>query len=159
MSIRPTSGKLTASVLATSVLLMGGLATMLCGQSPEHRLEKNAAEHNGHAWKASDLIGQSVYSTGDQEKGKIKDLMISPDGHIEYAAVSFGGFLGIGDKLFAVPMDAIHLEWKDNKVNRARVDVTEESIKQRQGFDENHWPRQADHGFMANEPGRLNGQK
>ncbi len=36
--------------------------------------------------------------------------MIGPDGRVEYAAVSFGGFLGIGNKLFAVPLDAIHLE-------------------------------------------------
>jgi hypothetical protein len=72
---------------------------------------------------------------------------------VDYAAVSFGGFLGIGDKLFAVPLDAIHLEWKDNKVDKAHVDVTEETIKQRQGFDDSHWPEQADRGFIAG--GRL----
>jgi PRC-barrel domain len=100
------------------------------------------------------LIGLGVRASGDEEKGKIKDLMIGPDGRVEYAAVSFGGFMGIGDKLFAVPMDAIHLEWKDNKISHASVDVTEASIKERKGFDESHWPEQGDRGFMTNQSGR-----
>ncbi len=96
------------------------------------------------------MIGASVHTPNNEEKGKIKDLMISGDGRVEYAAVSFGGFLGMGNKLFAVPLDAIHIEWKDNKVNYATVDVSEESIKQRQGFDEKNWPQQADRGFLTN---------
>jgi len=107
---------------------------------------------SAHGWKASDVIGQSVYTMKDEEKGKIKDLMIGPDGKIAYAAVSFGGFLGIGDKLFAVPMDAIHITWKDGKLEKAKVDVTEETIKQRQGFDNDHWPQQADRSFGVGQP-------
>ena len=127
---------------------------MLNSQAADQRLDQ-MNRVGEHGFKASELIGLAVKTTGDEEKGKIKDLMISPTGKVEYAAVSFGGFLGIGDKLFAVPLDAIHLEFKDNKLNQAHVDVTEESIKQRQGFDDNHWPQQADHGFVANEPGRV----
>jgi hypothetical protein len=131
-------------MIAVGLALAAGLTAVTYAQTPE----KMVTAHGGHAWKASDLIGQSVYTTGDQEKGKIKDLMIAPDGKVLYAAVAFGGFAGLGEKLFAIPLDAIHLEWKDNKVNRARVDVTEESIKQRQGFDDKHWPEAADRGFL-----------
>jgi len=95
------------------------------------------------------LIGLNVYTTGDEEKGEIKDLLIGSDGRIKYAAVSFGGFLGIGDKLFAVPMDAIQLERKDGETDFARINVTEESIKERQGFDQDHWPAEADRGFVS----------
>ena len=109
----------------------------------------------GHAVKASELIGLGVRASGDDEKGKIKDLMIGPDGRVEYAAVSFGGFMGLGDKLFAVPMDAIHLEWKDNKISHAQVDVTEETLKQRKGFDSNHWPEHGEREFMTNGAGRV----
>jgi hypothetical protein len=143
-----TSAFVSASVIAA--LFSIGLVTVSLAQAP---VEKRVAPAtSAHAWKASDLIGQSVYTTGDEEKGKIKDLMIGPDGKIAYAAVSFGGFLGIGDKLFAVPMDAIRITWKDNKVEKARVDVTEQTIKQRQGFDNDHWPQQADRGFVASQP-------
>jgi sporulation protein YlmC with PRC-barrel domain len=129
-------------MFAAGLMLIGGLVAISKAAGPDHM----NTEH--HGWKASELIGQSVYTTDDQEKGKIKDLMIGPDGRVAYAAVSFGGFLGIGDKLFAVPLDAIHIEWKDGKFYRARVNVTEESIKQRQGFEDGRWPEQGDHGFL-----------
>ena len=136
-----------------SGMLMVGLVAVSNGQAPGqiNRMEKvQGSATGGHSVKASELIGLGVRATGDDEKGKIKDLMIGADGRVEYAAVSFGGFLGMGDKLFAVPMDAIHLEWKDNKISHAQVDVTEESIKQRKGFDSNHWPEQGEREFMTN---------
>ena len=111
--------------------------------------DRPATRNLGRSWKASELIGLNVYTDGDEEKGEINDLVISEDGKIAYAAVSFGGFLGIGDKLFAVPMDAIRLERKDGEVNLARIDVNEETIKQRQGFDQDHWPEKADAGFLT----------
>ena len=135
-------GTMLAMIVASLAIL---LATVVTSAQGPNRTNMDRA---GHAWNASELIGQSVYTVGDQEKGKIKDLMIGADGKIQYAAVAFGGFVGIGEKLFAVPLDAIHLEWKDGKINRARVDVTEESIKQRQGFDDKHWPETADRGFL-----------
>ena len=107
----------------------------------------NVAEHR--AIKASELTGLTVRTTGDEEKGKIKDLMIGPDGRIAFAAVSFGGFMGLGDKLFAVPFEAIHVVRNNNKVEFARIDVTEETIKDRKGFDQDHWPDQADQSFVA----------
>lgn len=129
----------------TSGILLVGLTAVLNAQAPN----RGDKMQSGHSVKASELIGVGVRASGDDEKGKIKDLMIGPDGRIEYAAVSFGGFMGMGDKLFAVPMDAIHLNWKDNKINHAQVDVTEESIKQRKGFDSSHWPEQGDREFMT----------
>ncbi|HZZ30284.1 MAG TPA: PRC-barrel domain-containing protein [Pirellulales bacterium] len=156
MSIPQVSRRLLVAALASGIVVCAATFVAISqAQTPDRRLDRTQTQmDSGRGFKASELIGQSVYSPGDQEKGKIKDLMISPNGHIEYAAVSFGGFLGIGDKLFAVPLDAIHLEWKDNKVNHARVDVTEETIKQRQGFDDNHWPEHADRGFLTNEAQR-----
>lgn len=144
---------------ALAVLLVFSVALNADAQNRRNRNNNGNNNNNnnvststaemGHAYKASELIGASVHSTDNEEKGKIKDLYIGGNGRIEYAAVSFGGFLGMGDKLFAVPLDAIHIEWKDNKVNYATVDVSEESIKQRQGFDETKWPEHADRGFMT----------
>ena len=101
------------------------------------------------ACKSSEIVGLTVRTAGDQEKGKIKDLVIGQDGRVEYAAVSFGGFLGMGDKLFAVPWEAIHVVRNNNKAEFARIDVTEDTIKNRQGFDQEHWPDRADPSFMT----------
>ncbi|HEY4232092.1 MAG TPA: PRC-barrel domain-containing protein [Lacipirellulaceae bacterium] len=100
------------------------------------------------ACKASEIVGLTVRTEKDEEKGKIKDLMIGHDGRVVYAAVSFGGFLGVGDKLFAVPFEAIHVVKNGNKIEFARVDVTEDTIKSRKGFDQDHWPEQADPSFL-----------
>jgi sporulation protein YlmC with PRC-barrel domain len=142
----------TTGVAAAAALVFG--ITFANAQAPAQRQVPAATPGAqpamaAHGWKASDLIGASIYTMRDEEKGKIKDLMIGPDGKIAYAAVSFGGFLGIGDKLFAVPMDAIHITWKDGKLEKAKVDVDEQTIKQRQGFDNEHWPQQADRTFVA----------
>jgi len=136
-------GTMLAMIVASLTFLLSTVVTSAQGPN------RTNMERGSHAWKASELIGQSVYTAGDQEKGKIKDLMIGADGKIQYAAVAFGGFVGIGEKLFAVPLDAIHLEWKDGKIHRARVNVTKESIKQRHRFDDKHWPETADRGFLT----------
>jgi sporulation protein YlmC with PRC-barrel domain len=99
-------------------------------------------------WNASDLIGQKVRTMQLIEVGKIRDLVMSPDGKIVYAAVSFEGFTKNGDKLYAVPMEAIYITWKDNKVELARIDVTEDKIKQLNAFDQNHKPLFADAAFV-----------
>jgi PRC-barrel domain protein len=115
-------------------------------------MDRNSTMGERHACRASELVGLTVRTLKDEEKGKVKDLMITPDGRIAYAAVSFGGFLGVGDKLFAVPFDAIHVVKNGDKIEFARIDVTEESIKNRQGFDQDHWPTQADQSFLTGSP-------
>lgn len=105
------------------------------------------------ACKASDLIGMNVRSAGgDDNVGSINDLMIDHRGQVKYVAVSFGGFLGMGDKLFAVPMEAIEFvkvgDGDDADVY-ARIDVSEQTLKDRQGFDQDNWPSEADRGFVT----------
>src|SRR5215471_13787953 len=95
-----------AGSLGAVTILCAALFTAVSNGQTQNRQMRAEFEH---PMKASELIGQKVYTSDNQEKGKIKDLMLSPDGRVEYAAVSFGGFAGIGDKLFAVPLDAIHL--------------------------------------------------
>jgi hypothetical protein len=87
--------------------------------------------------------------TGDDEIGEISDVMIGPNGKIRYVAVSFGGFLGLGDKLFAVPWEAIQFvrEGDDEDDVYARIDVTEEQLRAKSGFNQDRWPTQADKTF------------
>jgi hypothetical protein len=135
---------------AAAILALIAVAAISHAEAPDQRMDR-MGHPGGHALKASELIGLGVHAANNEEKGKIKDLMIGPNGQVEYATVSFGGFLGIGDKLFAVPMDALQIEWKDNKPDHASCNITEETIKQRQGFDNNNWPERADRGFTMNQ--------
>jgi sporulation protein YlmC with PRC-barrel domain len=104
------------------------------------------------AFKASEILGLNIKSTNDQNVGEVKDLRIQRDGKIAYAVVSFGGFLGIGDKLFAVPFEALHIVKSNDDKLYAHLDVTEQTLKSKQGFDKDHWPEKADESFMTGAP-------
>jgi len=62
-------------------------------------------------------------------------------GQVAYAVLSFGGFLGMGDKLFAVPWKALNL---DSKNQRFTLSVAKDALKNAPGFDKDHWPSMAD---------------
>ena len=60
---------------------------------------------------ANTLIGNDVYSQNDEDLGDIKEIMLDTvSGKVCYAVLSYGGFLGMGEKLFAVPWQALTLD-------------------------------------------------
>jgi len=101
----------------------------------------NAKDKSG-VLKASELIGMKVQGTDGKNLGKIRDLVIDPEyGDIEYAVLDFGGFLGIGDKYFAVPWDALQ---KTENGKKIALDTTKRDLKKAPGFDKNNWPDLSD---------------
>ena len=97
--------------------------------------------------KVKDLIGVEVLNPNHETLGKIEDLVLDPaSGKIRYAVLSFGGFLGMGDKLFAVPWDELKLISKGTtsagtiKEDHYVLNVSKEALKNAPGFDSNHWP-------------------
>lgn len=91
---------------------------------------------------AGTLMGNDVYNKDGESLGDIKEFMIDmASGRICYAVLSFGGLLGMGDKLFAVPWQALTL---DTVHKRFTLDVTEDTLKDAPGFDKDHWPSMAD---------------
>lgn len=103
------------------------------------------------------ITSDSVKNLQDDDLGHIKDLMIDTvTGRVAYAVLSFGGILGFGDKLFAVPWSSLTLD-ADRKC--FLLDANKENLKQAPGFDKNHWPQideldwQRDvHSFYGLEP-------
>lgn len=88
--------------------------------------------------KASDLIGYDVRSTKEEGLGNVKDLLVDMSGQrIGFAVVSYGTFLGIGDKLYAVPWNAFKL---DTHEKRATLNVDKEKLKKAPGFSKDVWP-------------------
>jgi sporulation protein YlmC with PRC-barrel domain len=91
---------------------------------------------------ADTLLGNDVYNEQGENLGNIKEFMIDmPSGRIAYAVLSFGGFLGMGDRLFAVPWQALKL---DTANKRFALNVVKEKLKNAPGFDKDHWPSMAD---------------
>lgn len=91
---------------------------------------------------ADTLNGNDVYNQKDEDLGDIKEIMLNmKTGRVSYAVLSFGGFLGLGEKLFAVPWDALKL---DTENKRFVLNVDKESLEEAPGFDKDQWPNMAD---------------
>jgi sporulation protein YlmC with PRC-barrel domain len=94
---------------------------------------------------ANTLIGNDVYNHKDEDLGDIKEIMLDMrNGRVSYAVLSFGGFLGMGEKLFAVPWNALTL---DTKNKRFVLNVEKDRLKQAPGFDKDKWPNMADQAW------------
>jgi len=101
--------------------------------------------HRGRSLTATKLIGDPVVNPKGEDLGKIEDFVIDPkSGRIDYAVLSFGGFLGMGDKLFAVPLEAMNLSREEK---RFILDVDKERLKHAPGFDKDNWPDTSDRAF------------
>jgi len=100
-----------------------------------------------HVLSASTVIGDKVVNGSGEDLGKIEEIMVDvDDDRIAYAVMSFGGFLGIGDKLFAVPWNALKLD-AENK--RFILSVPKDRLESAPGFDKNHWPDLADRNLAS----------
>ncbi|MEZ4699320.1 MAG: PRC-barrel domain-containing protein [Rhodothermales bacterium] len=95
---------------------------------------------------SSSLNHTKVRNTAGEHLGEVKDFMVDLNtGRIAYAVLSFGGFLGIGDKLFAIPWAAMKVNTEDEVFV---LDVDKKRLEKAPGFDENNWPSSADARFL-----------
>jgi sporulation protein YlmC with PRC-barrel domain len=97
---------------------------------------------------ARTLQSESVRNSAGEDLGRVEELMIDiPTGRVAYAVLSFGGFLGIGSKLFAVPWQALTF---DQRENQFILNVDRKLLENAPGFDKDNWPDMADRTFCAN---------
>lgn len=91
---------------------------------------------------ASSIMGDSVTSVSGEDLGKIEDLMVDvSNGTVKYAVLSFGGFLGMGEKLFAAPLETLEL----NAAEKSFIlKTSKERLESAPGFDKSNWPNTAD---------------
>ncbi len=89
-------------------------------------------------FRASDVIGMSVQNPQGEDLGEIHDLVVDiNNGRVHYAVLSFGGFLGLGEKLFAYPVSLFRMgrDWSE-----VVLDIEREKLENAPGFERNAWP-------------------
>jgi sporulation protein YlmC with PRC-barrel domain len=103
-----------------------------------------------HLVRVSDVTKIAVYGRDGEELGKIHEVVLDLNGGcVSYAVVSFGGFLGIGDKYFAVPWQALKLTRTQDRDHHFVIGMTTERLKNAPGFDKERWPNFADDKFTG----------
>ena len=100
---------MTAGLVASALL-----ATVASAQTPPTSTDRAnmapaAASDSSFQgdWRASKLVGLSVYNDNNESLGSINDLLTDKNGSIKAVVIGVGGFLGVGEHLVAVPFDKI----------------------------------------------------
>lgn len=100
------------------------------GETPNDPLKHRAV---------SSLIGDNIFNAAGETLGRIKDIIIDIiEAKISYVVIEAGGFLGMNQKYFAVPMQALTIAKEHRKA--FILNETKESIKRFPEFDKGHWP-------------------
>ena len=88
--------------------------------------------------RVSKILNTAVKNIAGDNLGDIKELVLDPEsGQIAYAVVTFGGVFGVGNKLFAVPFQA--LRWVRDEEYYV-LNIAKSVLENAPGFDNDHWP-------------------
>jgi len=102
-----------------------------------------------HDWershRVSKIIGSDVRNKAGDKIGDVRDLVVDGNGTVKLAIVSTGGFLGVGDRLHAVPWDVLTLGPKDDHV----LDIDKSHLQAAPGFTSKTWPNLGDEHWLA----------
>jgi sporulation protein YlmC with PRC-barrel domain len=111
--------------------------------------ETGNVQENEHinAFRVDNIIGSKVINLEGQGIGAIDNLVIDIDtGSIVYAALEFGGFMGFGDKLFAVPWQSLTAVPAEGMFI---LDQSKAKLQKAPGFDKDNWPDIGDRSWQA----------
>jgi sporulation protein YlmC with PRC-barrel domain len=90
---------IAAALVGAALLTTAAFAEPPTGTSPSGL--------QGSTWRASKVVGLSVYNDSNEKIGSINDLLVDKSGNVKAAVIGVGGFLGMGAHLVAVSFDKI----------------------------------------------------
>jgi hypothetical protein len=113
------------------------------GQKAETLPVQSKVQHDAfvatqHAtdWRGAKLIGATVYGSDNASIGEITDILISNDGKVLGAVIGVGGFLGVGEKNVAIPLDALTITRKpeSSAIDKISVSFSKDDLKKAPTF-------------------------
>lgn len=94
--------------------------------------------------RASKLVGMNVRNSEGEKLGAVEDLVINLEsGKVAYVAMGYGGVLGFGEKLFAIPFAEFKMDHGNNETYLV-LNMTKEKFNAAPGFNKSQWPDFAD---------------
>jgi hypothetical protein len=109
------------------------------GAQPQGEPPAATAATEGDRWYSSlrgeEIIGQTLYGANGEEIGEVSNLVAKPGGTSPDLLVGVGGFLGIGEREVAVPLNEVQM----GTDNRLTTGMTKEQIEAMQPYDKNSY--------------------
>ncbi|MBZ2168120.1 PRC-barrel domain-containing protein [Marinobacter sp. F4216] len=84
--------------------------------------------------QASNLMGVTVSTSGDEEVGEVNDLIINKDGQVVGVVIGVGGFLGMGEKDVAIAWDEVQRAGKAEDLE-LKIDQSRETLMSAPDFE------------------------
>lgn len=92
-------------------------------------LPEGYAEVDRATLTSETLTGANVRDTSDASIGEVSDLVLSPEGQVTDVILDVGGFLGIGAKTVALPMDQLTIAQSEGGALTIWVGMTKEELE------------------------------
>lgn len=120
---------LTAATLAAALATPAFAQTNTPGTSSMQ--SQSTASHGSFVqnqdatdWRSSKLVGASVYGSDNASIGEVNDVLIGNDGKIRAVVIGVGGFLGVGEKNVAIPLDSLNITRKPESSSIDKITVS-----------------------------------
>ena len=95
-------------------------------QSPASEPTMTVLDHH----EVQGILGWEVRSTGDENMGRIVDVIVDrTTGQVKAAIIDFGGFLGVGSRKIAVAWNALHFSSNDKKPEKVALELTRDQVR------------------------------
>jgi len=82
----------------------------------------------------NDYVNRVILNARGEPLGTVRDVLMGPDGKAAAAVISVGRYLGIGDKVVAVPFTALRTEQRDGD-RRIVIDIVREALQSAPQFE------------------------
>lgn len=142
---------LLAFVFALSLVLAGSALAAGEQQRDTQQQQRGATDQQrqmrvSETHRASEIIGKNIENRQGESLGEIQDLVVDPStGRVSYAVLSYGGVLGVGDKLTAVPFQALNP--KPGEADKLVLNIDKERLKTAPSFESGNWPDLTDSSY------------
>ncbi|GJL72869.1 MAG: hypothetical protein NMNS01_20680 [Nitrosomonas sp.] len=124
-------------ILGAAVFLFSTSA--FSGENMNSTRAANETESSGGEMKyrvsedAAKMIGKDVVNQEGEDVGSIENMLITDTDNVQYAILSVGGFLGLGEKLVAVPLN--NLQFDKDKEDVTLKNVSKEDLESAPEFN------------------------
>lgn len=100
---------MTAALLGSTLLVTAAFAQTPTTPAPAASTTSAASDSTSFTgnWRASKVVGLSVYNDGNESLGSINDLLMNKEGQIQAVVIGVGGFLGVGERYVAIPYSKV----------------------------------------------------
>lgn len=134
-------------VASAPIAIMLAFSSAIAQVPPGPADERLAAEHATEpgaptpgAWRATQLLGQTLTSSLNESVGTVKDIVVDADGNVAAILVGIGGFLGLGERTVPIALRHVVVTSADRDTVTVSTSLSRDAIEQAAAMDPREGP-------------------